>query len=73
MCKKQVEELLIKGGDNPKFREKYNLVPTAEGFVELAKEDGFEFTVEELLAVVNESGDSFATYGNPPKRSIWWT
>ena len=73
MSKKHVEELLIKGGDNPKFREKYNLVPTAEGFVALAAEDGYEFTVEELMDVVNESGDSFATYGNPPKRSIWWT
>ena len=73
MSKEQVEALLIKGGENPKFREKYNLVHTADGFVELAKEDGFDFTVEELLDVVRASGDSFDTYGNPPKRSIWWT
>lgn len=72
MSKKSVEELLEKGGKDEDFRVKYNLTPTKESFVELAKEDGFDFTVEELLAVINEAGDTFDSYGNPPKRSIWW-
>ena len=71
MSKKSVEELLSKGGDDKAFRQKYDLVVTKEKFVELAKEDGFDFTVEELTAVLRENGDMFESYGNPPKRSIW--
>ncbi len=44
-----------------------------EEFVALAAEDGYHFTVEELEEVLKESGDVFEKYGNPPKRSIWWT
>ena len=43
----------------------------AKKFVELAKADGYEFSVEELTAVLRENGDMFESYGNPPKKSIW--
>jgi predicted ribosomally synthesized peptide with nif11-like leader len=72
MSKSAVEELLTKGGEDRAFRVKYDLAPSKEAFVELAAEDGFEFTAEELLSVINEEGDTFESYGNPPKRSIWW-
>lgn len=72
MSKKDVEALLTKGGDDQEFRKKYNTAPTKEEFIKRAAEDGFEFTAEELMAVINESGDTFDSYGNPPKRSIWW-
>ena len=72
MSKESVEDLLTRGGSDEKFRQKYNLAATKEDFVELAKTDGYDFTVEELMQVVNESGDTFESYGNPPKRSIWW-
>jgi predicted ribosomally synthesized peptide with nif11-like leader len=73
MSKKNVEALLIKGGEDTSVRDRYNHVRTKEDFVSLAAEDGFEFTVEELNQVLKESGDSFDTNGNPPKRAIWWT
>ncbi len=72
MSKEAVEELLTKGGSDESFRHKYNVARSKEEFVQLAAEDGFEFTVEELMAVINESGDTFESYGNPPKRTIWW-
>lgn len=72
MSKKSVEDLLTKGGSDKVYREKFNLVATKEGFVELAKADGYDFTVEELTAVLQENGDVFESYGNPPKRSIWY-
>ena len=72
MSKESVEDLLTRGGSDEGFRHKYNLAATKEDFVELAKADGYDFTVEELMQVVNESGDTFESYGNPPKRSIWW-
>lgn len=72
MSKKEVERLLIAGGENKSVKAKYNAIPSKEAFVAAAKEDGYEFTVEELDAVLRESGDDFTTYGNPPARSIWW-
>lgn len=71
MSKQSVEDLLIKGGGDKEFRLKYDNVMTKEGFVELAIADGYDFTVEELTAVLRENGDMFESYGNPPKRSIW--
>ncbi len=73
MAKNNVEELLIKGGSDETFRSKYDVLKTKEEFIALAKEDGFEFTLEELDLVLRESGDSFESFGNPPKRAIWWT
>ncbi len=72
MSKKKVEELLIAGGADETLRGKYDALKTKDEFVEMAKSDGYEFTVEDLDAVLRESGDAFESHGNPPKRMIWW-
>jgi hypothetical protein len=72
MAKKNVEKLLIAGGGDVKFRMKYDALKSKEGFVEMAASEGFAFTIEELDAVLRESGDSFDLIGNPAKRQIWW-
>jgi predicted ribosomally synthesized peptide with nif11-like leader len=71
MSKQNVQDLLDKGAEDRKFRVKYDNTFSMEKFVDLAKEDGFEFTVDELKAVLLENGDSFDSFGNPPKKSIW--
>jgi len=73
MAKADVEKLLEAGGNDKKIRAKYDVPGTKEEFVALAATDGYDFTVEELEEVLKESGDVFDKYGNPPKRSIWWT
>lgn len=72
MSKKNVEELLIAGGADEKLRNKYDILKTKEEFVTMAKTDGFEFTITDLDDVLRESGDAFESFGNPPKRVIWW-
>jgi len=72
MSKKNVEELLIAGGADEKLRGKYDALKTKGEFVEMAKDDGFVFSVDDLDAVLRESGDAFESFGNPPKRMIWW-
>jgi len=72
MAKKYVEELLIAGGENESIRMKYDTLKTKEDFVAMAATDGYEFTLDEFDAVLNESGDSFDLIGNPAKRQIWW-
>ena len=72
MAKKNVEELLIAGGESEAIRLKYDVLKTKEDFVAMAAKDGYEFTLEEFDAVLNESGDSFDLIGNPAKRQIWW-
>lgn len=72
MAKKDVESLLIAGGEDKHLRAKYDVPGTKEEFVALAAENGYDFTVEELTSVLQESGDVFDKNGNPPKRSIWW-
>ena len=47
-------------------------IRTKDEFVSTANEEGYTFTIEELDAVLHESGDDFTTFGNPPARSIWW-
>ena len=71
MSKESVLDLLDKGADDREFRIKYDNIFTMEEFVELAKGDGFDFTVEELKEVLKENGDSFDSLGNPPKKLIW--
>jgi predicted ribosomally synthesized peptide with nif11-like leader len=71
MSKESVEDLLTKGGSDKEFRIKYDNVHAKEKFVDLAKADGYDFTVEELTAVLRDNGDMFESYGNPPKKSIW--
>lgn len=72
MAKINVEALLIAGGENEAVRMKYDVLKTKEDFVFMAAADGYEFTLEEFDAVLNESGDSFDLIGNPAKRQIWW-
>ena len=72
MAKKDVEELLIAGGENEAIRMKYDTLKTKEDFVSKALSDGYEFTLEEFDEVLKESGDSFDLIGNPAKRQIWW-
>jgi hypothetical protein len=71
MSKQSVEDLLEMGGSNKEFRVKYDNTHEKEKFVELAKADGYDFSVEELSIVLRENGDMFESYGNPPKKSIW--
>lgn len=72
MSVESVEALLEKGGSDKEFRKKYDAAKNKEVFVSLAAEDGFEFTIDELMKVLNEAGDTFESFGNPPKRTIWW-
>ena len=72
MTKKNVEELLIAGGENESIRMKYDALKTKEDFIAMAGQDGYEFNLAEFDAVLNESGDSFDLIGNPAKRQIWW-
>lgn len=72
MSKKNVEELLIAGGADENLRGKYDQLKTKEEFVALAEIDGYVFSVQDLNDVLRESGDSFESFGNPPKRVIWW-
>lgn len=73
MAREDLENLLIKGGEDKHFRAKYDEPATMEEFVALAGEDGYTFSVDELATILKESGDVFEKNGNPPKRSIWWT
>lgn len=73
MATKNVEALLIAGGENKEIRLKYDLIKTKDEFVTTAVSDGYDFTIEELDFVLNQSGDSFDLIGNPAKRQIWWT
>ncbi len=72
MSKKAVEDLLIAGGENEEIRLKYNVFKTMEEFVTVAATDGYEFSKEELEMVLQESGDSFESIGNPARKMIWW-
>lgn len=72
MAKKNVEDLLIAGGSDQALRSKYDALKTMDDFVAVASEDGYDFTTDELKEVLRESGDAFESFGNPPKRMIWW-
>lgn len=72
MSKKEVERLLIAGGEDKVLRLKYDQIETMADFVASAVTDGYEITEDELKEVLRESGDSFESYGNPRKRGIWW-
>lgn len=71
MSKQSVMDLLEKGGADREFRIKYDNTMSKERFVEFAIADGYDFTVEELSEVIKKNGDSFESYGNPPKKGIW--
>lgn len=72
MAKKNVENFLIAGGENEEMRLKYDAITAKEDFVALAITEGYDFSIEEFDAVINESGDSFDLVGNPAKRGMWW-
>ncbi|MAX25944.1 MAG: bacteriocin [Phycisphaeraceae bacterium] len=71
MSKEDVEKLLLAGGADKEIKYRYNQLESKEKFVEAAKGDGYEFTVEELDEVLKEEGLDFTSYGNPRCRSIW--
>lgn len=71
MSRDVVFDLLDKGAEDRQFRVKYDNCFTMEKFVKLAADDGFIFTEDDLKAALNENGDDFASFGNPPKKSIW--
>lgn len=72
MAREHVERLLKAGGKDKALRAKYNVIETKEEFVRSAAADGYDFTVAELEAVLDEEGDSFESSGNPRSRQIWW-
>ena len=72
MSKKNVEELLIAGGADENIRCKYNVLQSKEDFVALAHTEGYVFSIQDLDDVLRESGDAFESFGNPPRRVIWW-
>ncbi|MEN8258968.1 MAG: Nif11-like leader peptide family natural product precursor [Thermodesulfobacteriota bacterium] len=72
MAKTAVEDLVVAGGEDKNIRAKYDVPATMKEFVALAAEDGYDFSVAELDAVLKESGDLFEKNGNPAKRQIWW-
>jgi len=73
MSKENVEEFLIKGGSDKHWRAQFNEIEDKQTFCDKAKEEGFDFTVDELDLVLKESGDSFESVGNPRKKQIWWS
>ena len=71
MSKENVEKFLFAGGKDKKLRAKYNVIETKEEFVATAKADGYDFTVDELDAVLKTEDLDFASSGNPRTRQIW--
>ncbi|HBL13725.1 MAG TPA: Nif11-like leader peptide family natural product precursor [Cyanobacteria bacterium UBA11162] len=47
MAKEQVARLFRDAQANPSLREELSVAPNIEAFVEMAKERGYDFTVEE--------------------------
>lgn len=72
MSKEAAEKLMIAGGEDKYLRLRYDAIEPMPDFVALANKEGFDFTEEELKAVLKENGDDFASSGNPRKRNIWW-
>lgn len=72
MATKEVERFLIAGGADKVLRLKYDTLEPKPAFVVEANKEGFDFTEAELDQVLRESGDDFASFGNPRKRGIWW-
>jgi len=58
MAGKDVENLLIAGGQDKKILVRYNVPGSRQEFVALAAGDGYHFTVEELDAVLKDRATS---------------
>ena len=71
MSTQNVEKLLLAGGKDKLMRARYNEPENKVEFVALAKTDGYDFTVEELEAVLKEEALDFDSSGNPRTRQIW--
>ncbi|WP_269522867.1 Nif11-like leader peptide family natural product precursor [Coraliomargarita parva] len=71
MSKENVEKLMMAGGADKKLRIKYDLLETKEDFIAMAKEDGYDFTLDELNEVLKEERMTFDSYGNPRTREVW--
>lgn len=71
MSEENVEKLLLDGGKDKALRTKYNIIETKEDFVATANADGYDFTIDELNAVLADEDLSFESFGNPRTRSIW--
>ncbi|WP_309386322.1 Nif11-like leader peptide family natural product precursor [Cerasicoccus frondis] len=71
MSKENVEKLLFAGGADKNLRHKYNVIETKDEFIAEAVKDGYDFTHEELDAVLAEEELEFASSGNPRTRQIW--
>ncbi|MDC7220536.1 MAG: Nif11-like leader peptide family natural product precursor [Spirochaetales bacterium] len=71
MSRQNVLDFLDKGADDREFRVKYDNCFQIDKFVEMAGEDGFEFSIEDFEKVLKENGDTFESSGNPPKKLIW--
>ncbi len=71
MSAENVEKLLFAGGSDKVLRAKYNVIETMDKFVETANSDGFDFSREELVAVLKEEELDFESSGNPRSRAIW--
>ncbi len=71
MSEENVEKLLLAGGTDKVLRAKYNVIETMKQFVAEANADGYEFTEEELTAVLKEEELDFESSGNPRSRAIW--
>lgn len=71
MSQENVEKLLLDGGKDKNLRAKYNIIETMEQFVQTANADGYDFTQEELMAVLKEEELDFESSGNPRARAIW--
>ncbi|MFP4156115.1 MAG: Nif11-like leader peptide family natural product precursor [Opitutales bacterium] len=71
MSAENVEKLLLAGGSDRKLRAKYNVIETMDKFVAAAVADGYDFTKEELIAVLKEEELEFESSGNPRTRAVW--
>lgn len=71
MSQENVEKLLFAGGSDKALRAKYNGIETKESFVSEANAAGYDFTIEELDAVLTKEDLDFSSSGNPRSRQIW--
>lgn len=72
MAQKEVERLLIAGGESKNIRSQYDHIDDVEEFTKLANSEGYNFTSAELVEVIRKAGDVFESNGNPRKKQIWW-
>lgn len=72
MAKEEAERLMIAGAEDKDLRMRFDAIGTMPDFVAQAVSEGFDMTEDDLITVLKENGDDFASSGNPRKRNIWW-